>query len=257
MRKEGTKMERLTGIVMDKIGRHVILMTPKGEFKRVKISGRIPEIGEEVRIPVVHRHFFNMPKAGWLATAAAAILLLISSPLLTVIRQPAMITTVGKQVNTTQNVKATKEVSNSIAGKTQNSSTDNNERIAQNEKKIVKPAEVQPANENQPAVTAPVQQPVNTTKVAAAPVNANQDNKPTDTKPDITPNTEITQRPAAATIRTQPTVTVAPTATTTPNPGDPAASAADDQKTIDNYMGEENTVNPADNNDMYLVRPTF
>ncbi len=82
-------MEWLTGVVMEKTSQHVILMTPRGEFKRVRITGRMPDIGEEVRIPVVHRRFFTMPKASWLAVAAAVILFLIASPLLTVINQPA------------------------------------------------------------------------------------------------------------------------------------------------------------------------
>lgn len=82
-------MERLTGVIMERTGTHVVLMTPKGEFKRVRITGRMPDIGEEVSIPVIHRHFFKMPRAGWLAVAAAAvILLMVASPLLTMIMQP-------------------------------------------------------------------------------------------------------------------------------------------------------------------------
>jgi len=81
-------VELLTGIVMERIGSHVILMTSQGEFKKVRIAGSMPDIGEEVRIPVVHRRFFNMPRASWLAAAAAVILLVLASPLLTTINQP-------------------------------------------------------------------------------------------------------------------------------------------------------------------------
>ncbi|PKM80952.1 MAG: hypothetical protein CVU89_11445 [Firmicutes bacterium HGW-Firmicutes-14] len=81
-------MERLTGIVMEKTKNHVVMMTEKGEFKRVRVSGRIPDIGEEIRIPVVHRRFLNLPRASWMAVAAAVLLLLVTSPLLIMINQP-------------------------------------------------------------------------------------------------------------------------------------------------------------------------
>ena len=82
-------MDQLTGMVMERTGSQVILMTSLGEFKKIRIAGNMPEIGEEVRIPVVHRRFFNMPRASWLAVAAAVILLILASPLLlTTINQP-------------------------------------------------------------------------------------------------------------------------------------------------------------------------
>ncbi len=83
-------MERLTGVVMEQTGNHVVLMTPQGEFKRVRITGTRPEIGAEICIPVASRHFFRMPRARWLAVAAAIILLIIASPslLLTMVNQP-------------------------------------------------------------------------------------------------------------------------------------------------------------------------
>lgn len=81
-------MDRLTGVVMERIGSYVILLTPKGEFKRVKITGRMPDIGEEIRIPVAHRYFFNLSRARWTAVAAAVILLLLAGPLLTIVNQP-------------------------------------------------------------------------------------------------------------------------------------------------------------------------
>lgn len=77
-----------TGIVMEKIGRHVVLMTPKGEFKRIKINGRIPDIGEEISVRVTYNRLFNLPRASWLAVAAAVILLMVASPLLTILNQP-------------------------------------------------------------------------------------------------------------------------------------------------------------------------
>ncbi|MCL4440704.1 MAG: anti-sigma factor domain-containing protein [Firmicutes bacterium] len=81
-------MERLTGVVMERTDSYVVLMTPKGEFKRVRITGRMPDIGEEIRIPVVHKRLFSVPRASWLAVAAAVILLVVASPLLTMINQP-------------------------------------------------------------------------------------------------------------------------------------------------------------------------
>lgn len=81
-------MDRLTGVVMEITGKHVVLLTARGEFKRVRIAGRIPDIGDEISIPVAHRRFFNMPKAGWMAVAAAVILLVVASPLLTMFTQP-------------------------------------------------------------------------------------------------------------------------------------------------------------------------
>lgn len=81
-------MERLTGVVLERDGRHIVLLTPLGEFKRVRISGRLPDIGEEVCIPVAHRRFFKMPKSGWIAVAAAVLLLLVGNPLLTMVTKP-------------------------------------------------------------------------------------------------------------------------------------------------------------------------
>lgn len=81
-------MERLTGVVMETTGKHVVLFTPRGEFKKVRITGQMPGIGEEVTISVTHKRFFNMPKASWMAVAAAVILLVIASPLLTMFSQP-------------------------------------------------------------------------------------------------------------------------------------------------------------------------
>ncbi len=81
-------MEQFTGIVMERTGKYVVLMTPNGEFKRVRITGSRPDIGEEISIPAVPRRLFNMPRASWLAVAAAVILLLVASPLLTMVNQP-------------------------------------------------------------------------------------------------------------------------------------------------------------------------
>lgn len=81
-------MEKLTGVVLEKDGTHVVLLTPLGEFKRVRMSGRLPGIGEEVSIPVAHKRFFRMPKAGWIAVAAAVLLLLVGNPLLTMVTKP-------------------------------------------------------------------------------------------------------------------------------------------------------------------------
>jgi len=81
-------MERVTGVVMEIKRSHVVLMTPKGEFKRVRVTGKLPGIGEEVHIPIARKRFFNLPRASWAAVAAAVILLLTASPLLTVLNQP-------------------------------------------------------------------------------------------------------------------------------------------------------------------------
>lgn len=76
------------GVVMEIRGQYAILMTPEGEFKKVRLKGRRPDIGEEIRIPVERRLSFHVQKAGWLAVAAAIIVLMVASPLLTIINSP-------------------------------------------------------------------------------------------------------------------------------------------------------------------------
>lgn len=80
-------MERLTGVVMEITDRRVVVITPKGEFKQVRIHGRTPDIGEEISIPVGHRRFFNKPIATWAAVAAAVIFLVVGGPLLSMVNQ--------------------------------------------------------------------------------------------------------------------------------------------------------------------------
>jgi len=86
--KGGDYVEKVTGVVLEKEGRHVVLMTPMGEFKRIRMSGKLPGIGEEISVPVAHKRFFTMPKAGWIAVAAAVLILLVGNPLLTMVTKP-------------------------------------------------------------------------------------------------------------------------------------------------------------------------
>gem|GEM_PF-2254114 len=78
-------MERISGVVMERTGNQVILLTPRGEFKSVRITGTMPDIGAEIHVPVIHGRFLNIPRARWLAVAASIILLLAAGPLLTFI----------------------------------------------------------------------------------------------------------------------------------------------------------------------------
>ncbi|WP_418792246.1 anti-sigma factor domain-containing protein [Phosphitispora sp. TUW77] len=101
-------MERITGVVMDIQGNHVIMITPKGEFKRVLITGRIPGIGEEINIPVARKRFFNLPRASWAAVAAAVILLLAAGPLLTMMNQPAEFATAYVSIDVGPSIELTR-----------------------------------------------------------------------------------------------------------------------------------------------------
>lgn len=76
-----------SGVVMEISGRNAVLLTPEGEFKKVRLKGRIPDIGEEIRIPVERKISFNIQRSGWIAVAAAVIVLLVASPLLTIINR--------------------------------------------------------------------------------------------------------------------------------------------------------------------------
>jgi hypothetical protein len=81
-------MSRLTGIVMDREKRHIVVMTHDGDFQRVRISGRMPEIGEEVRLPAAKRLYPKLPLARWVAVAAAILLCLTTGPVLNMVNQP-------------------------------------------------------------------------------------------------------------------------------------------------------------------------
>jgi len=81
-------VEKVTGVVLEKDGRYVVLLTPLGEFKRIRMKGKLPDIGEEVSVPVIHKRNFRMPKAGWIAAAAAVLILLVGNPLLTTVLKP-------------------------------------------------------------------------------------------------------------------------------------------------------------------------
>ncbi|HWI55347.1 MAG TPA: anti-sigma factor domain-containing protein [Desulfobacteria bacterium] len=76
-----------TGIVMETMGRQVVIMTPQGEFRRIKMNGRIPGIGEEIRVPAENGMLARVSRTRWLAVAASIILLMIASPLLTIMTQ--------------------------------------------------------------------------------------------------------------------------------------------------------------------------
>lgn len=81
-------MEKLTGVVLEKENNHIVVLTDTGEFRKVRITGRSPEIGAEVSIPVRTRRTWSMPKMGWIAAAAAVLLFMLVSPLTTQFTQP-------------------------------------------------------------------------------------------------------------------------------------------------------------------------
>ncbi|MDK2820168.1 MAG: hypothetical protein PWP31_133 [Clostridia bacterium] len=63
------KAER--GLVMDREGDRVIVLTPEGEWRTVKPAGVMPEMGEEIMLPVEKRGLLT-----WQVVTVAAILLL-------------------------------------------------------------------------------------------------------------------------------------------------------------------------------------
>lgn len=81
-------MEKLTGVVMEKEGNSIVVLTESGEFRRVKVAGRIPDIGEEIRIPARPTRKWSVPRLGFIAAAAAVLLLMLVSPLAYQFTQP-------------------------------------------------------------------------------------------------------------------------------------------------------------------------
>lgn len=60
------------GIVMSREGQRVIVLTPRGDWRSLKLSGPLPEVGEEIMLPPAVR------RPAWpLVTAAAVVLLLV------------------------------------------------------------------------------------------------------------------------------------------------------------------------------------
>lgn len=74
-------MEKLTGIVMEKQHNSIVVLTDRGEFRKVRVTGRMPEIGEEVTVPVRTGRTWAMPRLGAIAVAAAVLLFMLVSPL--------------------------------------------------------------------------------------------------------------------------------------------------------------------------------
>lgn len=110
-----------TGIVMERTGRHVVIMTPEGEFKRVRLKGKNPDIGQEIRVPV-QNNLFTLPKASWLAVAAAVIIFMIASPLLTMINQPAEVAVAYVSIDINPGVELTvSNLDNVLSAKAYNS----------------------------------------------------------------------------------------------------------------------------------------
>lgn len=110
-----------TGIVMERVGRHVVIMTPEGEFKRVRLKGKNPDIGQEIRVPVQNNLFFTLPKASWIAVAAAVIIFMIASPLLTMINQPAEVAVAYVSIDINPSVELTvSNLDNVLAAKSYN-----------------------------------------------------------------------------------------------------------------------------------------
>lgn len=81
-------MKMLTGVVLEKDDKNIVVLTDSGEFRRVKIAGRMPEIGDEVKVPLRTRRTWTMPRFGWIAAAAAVLLFMLASPLALQLTQP-------------------------------------------------------------------------------------------------------------------------------------------------------------------------
>ncbi|WP_461569882.1 anti-sigma factor domain-containing protein [Thermincola ferriacetica] len=80
-------MNRMTGVVLEQEGTHVIVLTSTGEFKRIRCRGRLPEIGEEIFLKTnTYRPFVT--KFSWIAAAAAILVLALMSPFAAMVNQP-------------------------------------------------------------------------------------------------------------------------------------------------------------------------
>lgn len=110
-----------TGIVMERKGQHAVIITPEGEFKRVRLKGKNPDIGQEIRVPI-QNGLFTMPKASWLAVAAAIIIFMIANPLLTMFNQPAEVAVAYVSIDINPSVELTvSNFDNVLAAKAYNS----------------------------------------------------------------------------------------------------------------------------------------
>lgn len=79
-------MGRITGVVMEQEGTHVIVFTSTGEFKRIRCRGRLPEIGDEIIVRTRGKNRM-IQRISW-AVAAAVLLLALASPLSMIANQP-------------------------------------------------------------------------------------------------------------------------------------------------------------------------
>lgn len=265
-------MEKLTGVVLEKDGTHVVLLTPLGEFKRVRLSGRLPGIGEEVSIPVTHKRFFRMPKAGWIAAAAAVLLLMVGNPLLTMVTQPVKsgIPVAGKEIKKNPANDAIADAGGQLqeiinqAGEEKQSAVPEKKSIA-----------VTGNNESEQAVAAanPPNQPDSLVTANEAAIKSGTDNTaPVKTKerryvetvrknsgPEDTGSNEKSSGVSAAAV-TNPTPVKSGSEPVSTPPKD--VTVVDDQKTVDNYMGPDQTSNSgstgsADLSDMYKLKPNW
>ncbi|MGE5577537.1 MAG: anti-sigma factor domain-containing protein [Syntrophothermus sp.] len=70
-------MRRHLGLVLEKRGNRVIVVTPAGEFRNVTVRGRIPGVGEEIGLPRLQLRWLDglsvLQKPGMARVAAAAL----------------------------------------------------------------------------------------------------------------------------------------------------------------------------------------
>ena len=84
-------MARERGVLMDIEGREAIVLTPKGEFKRIPVRDSAWDVGQEVWFEAAEPSLWNRAFAGWRAywPAAAVFLLFLLIPAIFVVNRPA------------------------------------------------------------------------------------------------------------------------------------------------------------------------
>ncbi len=82
-------MDRMTGIVMEQEGNHVVVLTSTGEFQRVRCKGKQPDIGQEIVLSKLNKRNSWLPRLSFVAAAAAILIFALMTPLTTFVNQPA------------------------------------------------------------------------------------------------------------------------------------------------------------------------
>lgn len=279
-------MEKLTGVVLEKDGRHVILLTPLGEFKRVRMSGKLPGIGEEVSIPVAHKRFFRIHKVSWIAAAAAILILLVGNPLLTMVNSGKYVV-FNEAVNSGVPIAEKDTQKNSVNGTITSAGSQlqqiinkagEDKQFGVQEKKYAALASKNESEQSTVAAADTPDQPASPVTASEAGLKPGSDNTvPTESSkeskyvepirknggPEDQRGKEQTNSGiSAAAVTNPPPVKTGSEPVNTPPDKDTVVTVVDDQKTVDNYMGPDQTsnsgpINSPELNDMYKLKPNW